>query len=328
MLVRAIHNNRLLTLGLVPLIMLGLWARFFILDITHLTIHDNPSMPLWDVLVMPVFGYSQIAAALLSYALALATGLTVNRIVSKHAMLSRQSMLPLFLFAMFSAAFLSIQKLNPIWFFSFFFSLSIERLLGSVDAPKPAVRSFDSGLLVGVGALFYAKGIFIYPILFLVLGVLRVANYRCLMASLMGFLFPFAMSFTYFFAINSLSDFLWQLNENLVSNPGQYNHTIFSKTYLGFFILLHVIAAMVVSRYLNVQKVIIRRYFRVFIWLILLVGIAVLSPFFSNEILPIAIIGSTVMVSFWIDKIAKPSVREASLWFIVLLTLFGQFFLS
>ena len=290
MLVRAVHNNRLLTLGLVPLIMLGLWARFFILDITHVTIHDNPSMPLWDALVMPVFGFSRFAAALLSYALALATGLTVNRIVSKHAMLSRQSMLPLFIFAMFSAAFLSIQKLNPIWFFAFFFSLAIERLMGSVDAAKPAVRSFDSALLVGIGTLFYAKGAFIYPVLFLVMGVLRVANYRSLAASLMGFLFPIAMSATYFFATDKLVDFLIQLNENLVSNPGQYNHTLFSKTYLGFFILLNAIGVMVVSRYMNVQKVIIRRYFRVFIWLILLVGIGVLSPFFSNEILPIAIL--------------------------------------
>lgn len=328
MLVRAVHNNRLLTLGLVPLIMLGLWARFFVLDITHVTIHDNPSMPLWDALVMPVFGYSRFAAALLSFALALATGLTVNRIVSKHTLLSRQSMLPLFVFAMLSAAFLSIQKLNPIWFFAFFFSLGVERLMGSVDTARPAVRSFDAALLTGVGALFYAKGVFIYPILFLVMGVLRVANYRSLIASLMGFLFPFAMSFTYFFATENMAGFLEHLNENLVSNPGQYNHTLYSKIYLGFFILLNAIGVMVVSRYMNVQKVIIRRYFRVFIWLILLVGIAVLSPFFSNEILPIAIIGSTVIISFWIDKISKPMVKEGALWVITLLTVFGQFFLN
>jgi hypothetical protein len=65
MLIRAVHNNRLLTLVLVPVIMLGLWARFFIIDIVHYTIHDNPSMPLWDFVVMPFFGISPLGASLI-----------------------------------------------------------------------------------------------------------------------------------------------------------------------------------------------------------------------------------------------------------------------
>ncbi len=327
MLVKAIHNNSLITLILVPLIMLALWGRFFVLDIVYVTIHDNPSMPLWDGIVMPIFGYSRFAAAILSYALALATGLTVNRIISRYALLQKQSMLPLFIFAMLVSAFLSVQKLNPIWFFAFFFSFGIERLLGSVNESKPVVRCFDSSMLVGIGALFYAKGIFVYPILFLIMGILRIANYRTIIASLMGFFLPFALSFAYYFFIDETASFLTQVNENVVSNPGQYNHTWYSQIYLGFFIFLNAIAVLMLARYMNVQKVVTRRSFRVFIWIVFLVGIGVLSPFFSNEILPIAIIGSTVILSFWIDKIARLWVKEFFLWFLVLLTIFGQLFL-
>jgi len=327
MLLRAIHNNRLITLVLVPLIMLAFWGRLFVLDIVHVTIHDNPSMPLWNAIIMPLFGYSRLAAAFMSYALALVTGLTVNRIISRYGLLSKQSMLPLFIFALLSAGFLSIQKLSPIWFFVFFFALAIERLMGSVTESKPVVRAFDAALLAGIGTLFYAKGVFLFPVLFLVMGILRVANYRTIIASIMGFLFPFLVSFTYYFLIDDSAEFLTQINENLVSNPGQYNHTWFSKIYIGVYIFMNTVGVIVLARYMGIQKVITRKYFRIFFWVIFLVGIAVLSPFFSNEILPIAIIGSTVILSFWIDKIYKKLWQESALWLLVLLTIFGQLFL-
>jgi hypothetical protein len=33
-----------------PLVVLGLWIRYFVVDITHITALDNPSMPFWDFL--------------------------------------------------------------------------------------------------------------------------------------------------------------------------------------------------------------------------------------------------------------------------------------
>jgi hypothetical protein len=76
-------------------------------------------------------------------------------------------MLPLFIFLMLSAAFLSVQKLNPVWFFAFFFVIGIDRFLGSVNETKPVVKCFDGSLLIGIGTLFFAKGVFIYPMFLL-----------------------------------------------------------------------------------------------------------------------------------------------------------------
>jgi len=328
MLLRAIHNNRLLTFVLVPVLMLALWARFFVIDIVHFTIHDNPSMPLWEAFVMPFFGYSKIAASLLAYALLLTTGLTVNRMASKYALLQKQSLLPLFVFMLLASAFLSVQKLNPVLIFAFFFAFSIERLLGSVNETKPVVRCFDASLLVGIGSLFFAKGVFLYPILFLVMGILRVANYRTLIASLMGFIFPFTISFAWFFLMNEPGYFLSIINENLFSNPGQYNHTVYSEVYLGLFVGINIVAIVVLVRNMAVQKVITRKYYRVFIWIVFLTGIGVLLPFFSMEIFPVVIMASSIIFSFWIDKTTNKWMQEGYLWLIVVLTAFGQLLLN
>jgi hypothetical protein len=127
--------------------------------------------------------------------------------------------------------------------------------------------------------------------------------------------------------VNEWSDFLSTLRENLISNPGQYNHTYFSEIYMTIFCLFNVVAIVVLARYMGAQKVVLRRYFRVFIWVIFLVGTGVLLPFFSLEILPLAIIPSTVILSFWIDKMARRWVQETVIWLLVLLTFFGQLFL-
>ncbi len=326
MLIGIIHNNRLITLVLLPFLMLALWARYFFVDIVHVTIHDNPSMPLWDVII-PFFGYSKVTASLLSYTLALITGLTVNRVISKYTLLQKQSLLPLFIFSLLASSFLSVQKLNPIWFFALFFALGIERLLGGVVESKPAVRCFDSSLLIGIGSLFFAKGLFLFPIVFLVMGIIRIANYRTVIASLIGFMFPFGFSLAYYFFTGEATNYISTINENLVSNPGQYNHNWFSRVYLGVIILFNFIAIISLARNMGSQKVITRRYFRVFIWIVFLLVVGVLLPFFSLEVFPVAIIGSTVLLSFWIDKTYKKWMQEILVYSLIILTILGQIFL-
>ena len=140
-----------------PFLVLALWLRFFFVDIVHITSLDNPSMPLWDALVLPYLGYSKYTAATGTFLLALLTGFTINRMVSRYGMLQSHSMMPLLVYGLFSGAFLSVQKLNPVWFFVLFFTLAVERLFASVNQRNPAAGCFDAAMLMGIGSLFYAK---------------------------------------------------------------------------------------------------------------------------------------------------------------------------
>jgi hypothetical protein len=321
------HQNTISALIIAPLILLGLWLRVYIIDIVHITTLDNPSMPLWDSIILPYLGYSGFTAATGSLTLALLTGLRINRMVSKYGLLHSQSMLSLIIFGLLSSAFLSVQKLNPVWFFVFFFVLGIERLFGSVTKKHPASGCFDAALLMGLGSLIFAKGLFFFPILLTIMGILRLANVKSVIASILGLSFPFVVSFVWFFINDQELWFLQELNENLIANPGQYNHTVFSQIYMGIIIATLALSIIVTMRHISAQKIIVRFYFRCFIWILLITGAAVLTPFFSMELIPVAAAGASVVVASWLEKIKSGWIQESLFFVLIAVTLAGQLLL-
>jgi hypothetical protein len=75
------------------------------------------------------------------------------------------------------------------------------------------------------------------------------------------------------------------------------------------------------------QKIIVRRYHRIFIWVIMLAATAVLTPFFSMEMLPLAAVGAAVTITAWLESVSRQNIKETFFVLIVLATLVGQFLL-
>lgn len=327
MLFRSLHNNSINAALATSLGVALLWLRYFAVDITHYTALDNPSMPLWYVVINPLFGYSAFTAALSSLGLVFLTGLFLNRMAARYALIQRQSLIVLLVYAMFSSAFLSVQKLSPVWVFVLFFVLGLDNLFAAVDRRNPSVKCFDAGLLLGFASLFYAKGVFFFPLYILAMGVLRLHSFRSVAASFMGLLFPFAMSFAYYLFLDKGAFFYEILVENLVANPGQYSHTLYSRIYMAFLILITGVSLLVCIRQMNVQKIIVRRYFRIFVWIILVNAAAVMSPFFSMELMPLSVSALALVVSKWFEVMQRDRVREIVFLVFVIVTVAGQFLL-
>ncbi len=327
MLFKSLHNNTISAIVLGPFLVLALWVRYFFIDITHLTSLDNPSMPVWDILIDPYLGYSRFTAALASFVLALLTGLSINRMVVRYGMLRQQSMMVLIIYGLLSSAFLSVQKLSPVWFFVFLFVIGLERLFSGVEKRNATSNCFDAAFLLGIGSLFYAKGVFFFPLLLIAIGVLRLANFRSLVAAVLGLVFPFILSFAWYFYMNKGFVFFEALSENLVANPGQYNHDVYSRVYMGLIIFITGLSILATVRQMGIQKIIVRRYHRVFIWVILISATAVLTPFFSMEMLPLAAIGAAVTLTNWLETVSRKVVKEAVFLLLVIITLAGQLLL-
>ncbi|HBG88370.1 MAG TPA: hypothetical protein DDW62_12565, partial [Marinilabiliaceae bacterium] len=87
--------------------------------------------------------------------------------------------------------------------------------------------------MLGLGTLFYAKGLFFFPLLIIAMGVLRLLSFKTLAASILGFLFPSVISYAWYFLNDQGWWFYEVISENLIANPGQYNHTIYSKGFMA-----------------------------------------------------------------------------------------------
>ncbi|MBZ4675675.1 MAG: hypothetical protein JG782_294 [Anaerophaga sp.] len=327
MLYRTLHNNSLLAFILVPFILLLFWVRVFLYDGSAPISFDGVSMPLWEWLVRPVFGQSNFWAAAFSYILALLTAFTVNRLVGRHGLLGRQSVLPAVLYGLLVSGFLIVQRLHVVWMFNLFFLLAIERIMGIVNKGRKEGRSFDAALLLGVGALMYAKGLYLYPLLLVVMGGLRLLNLRTFLASLMGLLLPFVLSAGYFFFFGKTMEFLVFILFNLLSNTGQFSHNLASRIYLLLISLPTLIGIVNVFRYLPTQKIITRKLFRVIVWLTLLTAGACLTPFFSVELAPVVAVGPSIVLAFWLDKISRRFWQETILLLFFAIAIAAQLYL-
>ncbi|PWE00548.1 hypothetical protein DDZ16_05670 [Marinilabilia rubra] len=327
MLYRTLHNNNLTAFILVPFIVLLFWVRVFLFEGVQPISFDGISMPLWEWLVRPVFGQSVFWSAAFSYLLAMMIAFSVNRVVGRYGLLGKQSVLPVLLYALLVSGFLAVQRLHVVWVFALFFILAVERIMGANQSTKKEIRSLDAAVLVGVGSLMYAKGLYLYPLLLVVMGVLRLLTIRTFIASLIGLLLPFLISAGYFFIIGTTQEFLLFIVLNLLSNTGQFSHNLASQIYLPLVGVLTLMGIINVFRYLPMQKIITRKHFRVIIWVIFLTSAVCLTPFFSLELAPVVAIGPSVVLTFWFDKMSHRVWREVMLWFLVGITVAAQFLL-
>ncbi len=327
MLYRTLHNNSLTAFILVPFVILLFWVRVFLFDGLQPISFDGMSMPLWEWLVRPVFGQSVFWAAALSFVLAILIAFTVNRMVGRYGLLGQQSVLPALIYGLLVSAFLSVQQLHTVWMFTLLFLLALERLMGAPHSSRKEVRAFDGGVLLGVGVLMYARGIYLYPMLVIVMGILRVLTFRSFIASFLGVLLPFILSAGYFFVFANVEEFGIYFVLNLFSNTGQFDHNLTSQIYLPAVTLFTLAGLVTLVRYMPTQKIITRKYLRVVIWLILVTAALCLTPFFSVELTPLVAIGPAIAISFWFDKMKSKILRESLLWLLVLGTIAAQYFL-
>ncbi len=325
---RRLHNNSLSSLIAVPILVILLWMRLFVMPQSSFSTINNPAMPLWSNYLEPWFASSQFVAALTSLLLIFLSGFALNKIVNKNILLSSQSMITLLIFSLLISSFVSVQKLNPQLFFLFFLVHSINRLMVDVNSKKVELRNlFDASFLIGVGSFIYLKGIFFFPAILIMMGILRVLNLRTFFISVIGFALPFFFSFTYLFYTDQLSMFIEDFSENILSNPGQYNHTMFSQSFMAAIILFLVMSLISIFRRLPSKKVNVRLYYRIFIWLLLYTTALLLTPFFSMEILPIAAISSSVLLASLFENTRKPLLRELLFVLFAGLIIVGQFYL-
>ncbi len=330
MLYRIFHSNSMNALALSFLLMLLLWGRVFFYGGPEPLSLQGADMPLWSSVIVPVCGQSAFLAATFAFLMAFTIGFSLNRLVSRYGLLQQQSMLALVIYALLVSGFLSVQRLNPVWVFTLFFLPGLDRVLGASSsgshvASGVQTRCFDAAFLTALGSLFYAKGLFLFPIVWVAMGLLRLFTLRSFIASVLGLIFPYAVSAGYYFFMGRTTEFSSLVIENLLSNTGQYSHHPASKIYLALLLLFALIAVVNLVRYMPVQKIITRKYFRVIIWLILMAAATGLSPFFSIELIPVFSLGLAIAIAFWMEKIRVLWWREVLLWVLIATAVSAQF---
>jgi len=324
MLFRVFNRNDIVALALMPLLLIGFWTNSLLFDQSPSFPFDNNPMPLWN-LVISTLKSNHLLASLISMLIALIMMFSVNRIVNRYNLFNGQTNAPGFLYMLLVSGYLMAQKLHPVWFFTPLFMLSFERLFAASGQRKPMTWCFEASFWLSLGSLFYAKGIYFIILIWMIMFILRQMSLRALMASIIGLILPYLFSFVYYFWFDKSGWFLETIFENLVSPIAFYKHTIYSQVYNGFMIFLVFISIISVVRILPAIKIITRKHYRIFIWLIVLSMVAAITPYYSLEVMPIWAIGTSIVVGRFLSLIRRRFIQEIILGLIFVLTIAAQF---
>ncbi len=317
MIFQTLNRNSIIALALMPLLLIGFWMNSFIAVQSPSFPFDQSPMPLWSM-VLSVLKGNHFLSSLISMLIALVMMFGVNRVVNKYSLNTGQTTAPGFLFLLLVSAYLMVQKLHPVWFFSPLLLLSVERLFSAYGNRKPMAWCFESTFWLSVGALFFAKGIYFLIFLWMVMFILRLFSLRAILASILGAILPFVLAMGYYYLVGELGWFLDLMIENFISPVAFFSHTIFSQMYNGFIIFLIFISILVVVRILPTLKIISRKHYRIFIWLIVFGVIAALTPYYSLEVVPIMAIGASIVLSRFLNAIRRTFIQD-----IIIVLLFG-----
>ncbi|MCU4157078.1 hypothetical protein J1N10_13905 [Carboxylicivirga sp. A043] len=324
MLFRVFNRNDIVALALMPLLLIGFWTNTLLFDVSPSFPYDHNPMPLWD-LVIGVLKSNHLLASVISMLIALIMMFSVNRIVNRYNLFNGQTNLPGFVYMLLVSSYLMAQKLHPVWFFTPLLMLGIERLFSASGQRKPMTWCFEASFWLSIGSLFYAKGIYFIVLIWMIMFILRLMSIRSFIASILGLLLPYLFSFAYYFWFDQSAQFIDLAVENFVSTIAFFEHTLYSQIYNGMIIFLVFISILAVVRILPAIKIITRKHYRIFIWLIVLSVVAAITPYYSLEVMPIWAIGTSIVVGRFLSLIRRRFIQELFVTLLMLITIAAQF---
>lgn len=322
MIYKLINKNNLLPFVLLPFVMVGMWGKtLFLSDISYAS--SELPMPFCEFLE-PYMSNRPLVTALVSLFIAFLVMVGLNRFNSRFSLLKRQSLVAGYVYLVFVSGFGTVQQLHPVWFFAPLLLLAIDQLISSASKRDSSVHAFNAAFLVALGALFYAKAVYFIPLVWWVMALMNVMNFRSFLASLMGVLLPALLAFGVYFLLGREMALVHTAVENILGPVAFYDQSVLSNIYIGLLVVYILVSIVVVVGKINTMKILNRKIYRVFIAVVTYGIVLAATPFFSIEIIPLIGLGAAMLLARFFEALRTGLWSESIFSLYVLFTLLVQ----
>lgn len=326
MLLKLIHNNKIGAYAFMLLLILLFWIKPILLGhAIDIESFENP-MPLWALFAFitktPWLGY---VFCLLS---AIFVSLSINRLNSKYALISKQSALPGVVFVLLIGGMPLALHFNPIWIATLLFLLGLEYLFAAHDFRKVMKECFLTAFWISVAGLFSYNLVLLYPLFILLMMTLRLLNFKSFLASLIGFVLPWLFLLGSELIWGSMSDYFHYSDFTWDKVAHGFQHTALSWAYLLSIAFIFFIAALSVARAYGTKKIITRKQYLVFIYAALyIIGLMLVIGLNINMITLLAV-PISIVIAHLIDHIRSVLWKNIVLASLMVLSIAGHVFIS
>lgn len=207
---------------------------------------------------------------LVAFALMLIEAFLLLRIDLKFIIVESKTILPPLFFVLVVSSLARNYNLLPVLSANFFFMWAMTKILDSEHMYEMPKQYFESGLLIGIGSLFYPPLVATMLFVFATQFVIRFFSIREFMASVLGYIMPFIFYLFGMFMTDRTSDFFDRMSQITMTQEFTVSISIVQYGAICYSALIILLALFTMSQCIRMYKVTTRKYFSLFFWLILL----------------------------------------------------------
>ena len=154
------------------------------------------------------FGRNILVYRLLASLILFLQGMRLNSILNQNGIFSEKSFLPALLYFLFGSVFFEFDILSPLLLGNTFLIFAFSYLIVPSKDGSSNRKLFKAGFLMGLAALCYLPLLLFLLWAFLALIFFAFNAFRSSLLLVCGFLFPYAVAFTFFLYADALPNFV------------------------------------------------------------------------------------------------------------------------
>jgi len=264
---------------------------------------------------------------LLSLVFVLLIAFLIQQINSRFALIKARTKLPIAVYIIIVGGFTSMHTLHPVYFAAIFALIGIHSLFSIFNNPNPELDIFNAGLFLAVGTLFYFNLIVILPAFLIAVSTLRrERKWREFLILIIGFIIPVLFALTYVFFTNQLNDAFLTIQNNIFTPVNHFKTNYPLQGFLALLVFLTIVGSIKIMQQYDSRKVSTRKFYLVlFIIFIFSMISFIFIPAASQEMLVIAVLPLTFLISNLFTSIESGFWRELLFTLLLGTAVFMQF---
>lgn len=326
MLLKALKSNQPYHILLIPFIAILLWFRSFVHSAAYPYYPGEDTMILYQPIGY-LLGKSPLANNIAALLFIILLAFLISKLNVQYTLIRSRTFLPSSLFVLITSGMPALHAMHPVYPAALFLVLAVDRIFSSYEKEIIHSNSFDAGIFLAIGSLFYLNLVFFFPFLWIGFILLKLkVNWREYVLTTLGFIFPWLAALTYYSITGRTEELSHTLETNLTSHQIFLKENLSIQIYIGFLVLLTLLGSFFLLTHYEEKKISSRKYFKAFFWIFLISVILIIaSPAVSQEIMIILAIPLTFLISNYLIFMKRQIWGEIILYLLAAGVIYLQF---
>lgn len=326
MLLKALKLNQPFYFLMIPVIAVALWVKSLISP-SFFPFYQGEDMMILYQPFRYLLGESPLASSLFALLFVILLVFLIIKLNVQYAFIKGRSFLPSSIFIIITSGLRELHDMHPVYPAALFLILTIDRIFNSYDRDVIHSNAFESGIFLAIGSLFYLNLIFFFPILWIGLIIINSkVNWREFVLTTLGFILPWVVAMGYYIGTDTTDELFKTLEANFTFHQFFLKGNLPIQIYIGFLILLTMLASIFLLAQYDEKKISSRKYFKTFFWIFLISCILfIANPAVSQEIIILLAIPLTFLISNYLIHMKRQIWGEIFLYLLIGGVIYLQF---